>query len=253
MNNKRQTIWLVSMLSLMVILSAYYLFTEDSGTSTVPIADSQQVVEQQTIDNEELVITEVVTEGEASDPTKTTDVADVAVPEVETPEVTAPEVTAPEVTAPEVAEVKPTEQVSTDTAQVTESKSDDEVLKEVASQAVSGRSALDSYQWERKENNMKKESELYVMIDNQQSTPEELAKANDELKSLEEKESIITGIEEELHQQYDEVVVKEENNEYEVLVLTEKLDVKQAVNIVELVMKELNVSQNKVSVRNVAP
>ena len=31
MNNKRQTIWLVSMLSLMVILSAYYLFTEDSG------------------------------------------------------------------------------------------------------------------------------------------------------------------------------------------------------------------------------
>lgn len=29
MNSKRQTIWLVSMLSLMVILSAYYLFTED--------------------------------------------------------------------------------------------------------------------------------------------------------------------------------------------------------------------------------
>ncbi|MDB4867213.1 MAG: SpoIIIAH-like family protein [Cohnella sp.] len=28
MNNRRQTIWLVSMLSLMVILSAYYLFTE---------------------------------------------------------------------------------------------------------------------------------------------------------------------------------------------------------------------------------
>lgn len=36
MNTKRQTIWLVSMLSLMVILSAYYLFTEDldpAGTS----------------------------------------------------------------------------------------------------------------------------------------------------------------------------------------------------------------------------
>ncbi|WP_240413995.1 SpoIIIAH-like family protein [Paenibacillus periandrae] len=29
MNSKRQTIWLVSMLSLMVVLSAYYLFTED--------------------------------------------------------------------------------------------------------------------------------------------------------------------------------------------------------------------------------
>jgi len=33
MNSKRQTVWLVSMLSLMVILSAYYLFTEDTGTS----------------------------------------------------------------------------------------------------------------------------------------------------------------------------------------------------------------------------
>jgi stage III sporulation protein AH len=31
MNTKRQTIWLVSMLSLMVILSAYYLFTEDAA------------------------------------------------------------------------------------------------------------------------------------------------------------------------------------------------------------------------------
>ncbi|KUP21400.1 SpoIIIAH-like family protein [Paenibacillus sp. DMB5] len=33
MKGKRQTIWLVSMLSLMVVLSAYYLFTEDTGAS----------------------------------------------------------------------------------------------------------------------------------------------------------------------------------------------------------------------------
>jgi len=31
MNTKRQTIWLISMLSLMVVLSAYYLFTQDIG------------------------------------------------------------------------------------------------------------------------------------------------------------------------------------------------------------------------------
>lgn len=36
MNTRRQTIWLVSMLSLMVILSAYYLFTQDiSGKDKV--------------------------------------------------------------------------------------------------------------------------------------------------------------------------------------------------------------------------
>lgn len=34
MNTKRQTIWLVSMLSLMVVLSAYYLFTQDLGGKT---------------------------------------------------------------------------------------------------------------------------------------------------------------------------------------------------------------------------
>jgi stage III sporulation protein AH len=238
MNNKRQTIWLVSMLSLMVILSAYYLFTEDSGTSQVPIADSQQVVEQQSVDNKEFVVTEVVTDGEVSGEleaiAKNTDIASAVDTGSEEKD-------------------KTDKQTTAETAPASDSKNDDEVLKEVASQAVSGRNVLDTYQWERKENNMKKESDLYVKLDNQKSTPEELVKANDELKSLEEKESIITGIEEELHQKFDEVVVKEENNEYEVLVLTEKLDVKQAVSIVELVMKELNVSQNKVSVRYVTP
>ncbi|RXZ78269.1 SpoIIIAH-like family protein [Paenibacillaceae bacterium] len=39
MNSKRQTIWLVSMLSLMVILSAYYLLTGDKNTELLADAD----------------------------------------------------------------------------------------------------------------------------------------------------------------------------------------------------------------------
>ncbi|MHA0855566.1 SpoIIIAH-like family protein [Paenibacillus sp. CMAA1364] len=226
MNNKRQTIWLVSMLSLMVVLSAYYLFTEDSGTSKIPVADSQQVVGQKPVVDEEVVITEVVVENKDGQLTATT----------KTPENKNENITE-----------------SQETVKTEDKKTDDEVLDEVASQTVSGRNVLDSMQWERKESNIKKESDLYVKLDNQQSTPEDLAKANNELKSLEEKESIITGIEEELHQQFGEVVLKEENNQYEVLVLAEKLDTKQAANIVELVMKELNVSQNKISIRKVAP
>lgn len=42
MNNKRQTIWLVSMLSLMVILSAYYLFTEDVTPAKDAAAGQEQ-------------------------------------------------------------------------------------------------------------------------------------------------------------------------------------------------------------------
>lgn len=79
MNNKRQTVWLVSMLSLMVILSAYYLFTEDSGPVNAPVADSQQVdgIKQGEAKEtagildptEGLVVNEVVNSGEVeSDP-----------------------------------------------------------------------------------------------------------------------------------------------------------------------------------------
>lgn len=47
MNTKRQTIWLVSMLSLMVVLSAYYLFTEEIGgkDKVSEISNLQNVVE----------------------------------------------------------------------------------------------------------------------------------------------------------------------------------------------------------------
>lgn len=64
MNTKRQTIWLVSMLSLMVVLSAYYLFTQDlddadklSGTGT-PTED----VSEASCDEDALVVDEVTQE-----------------------------------------------------------------------------------------------------------------------------------------------------------------------------------------------
>ena len=77
MNNKRQTIWLVSMLSLMVILSAYYLFTDDSGTKAPPVAESTQVDGQKpgagqeangtAGTGDELVVNEVLEEGTDGD------------------------------------------------------------------------------------------------------------------------------------------------------------------------------------------
>ena len=74
MNNKRQTIWLVSMLSLMVILSAYYLFTDESGTKAPPVAESTQVDGQKPAagqgangTSDELVVNEVIEEGTDGD------------------------------------------------------------------------------------------------------------------------------------------------------------------------------------------
>lgn len=84
-------------------------------------------------------------------------------------------------------------------------------------------------------------------------TPAENAVAHEQLNKLEEKETKITGIEEQLQKKYGEAIVKEESGDaYTVVVLSEKLDVKQAVGIVDLVMKELSVSQDKIRVQYVS-
>jgi stage III sporulation protein AH len=84
-------------------------------------------------------------------------------------------------------------------------------------------------------------------------TPAENAVAQEQLSKLEEKESKISDIETQLQQKYGEAIVKEETgNIYTVVVLSDKLDVKQAVGIVDLVMKELSVTQDKIRVQYVS-
>ncbi|RIX53393.1 SpoIIIAH-like family protein [Paenibacillus nanensis] len=74
MNTKRQTIWLVSMLSLMVVLSAYYLFTQDlddadklSGTGT-PTEDVSEAS-----GNDGALVVDEVTQEEGAATEKLTD------------------------------------------------------------------------------------------------------------------------------------------------------------------------------------
>ncbi|CAM3964051.1 SpoIIIAH-like family protein [Paenibacillus alkaliterrae] len=64
MNTKRQTVWLVSMLSLMVVLSAYYLFTQDIDSPEVLTDGSQteqaaQNATEAATDGNGLVVNEV--------------------------------------------------------------------------------------------------------------------------------------------------------------------------------------------------
>ena len=274
MNNKRQTVWLVSMLSLMVILSAYYLFTEDSGPVNPPVADSQQVDGMKQDEatetagildpTEGLVVNEVVTGGEVD----------------ETATETGTESTATESTDPAAAEGKETaEPGKTPAAESNEGKSepgkesdkgtttspdasgaegnaaktDEEVLKEMAEQntAVSASSQFQNYQWQREESNNQKYEELMTIAGDLSKTPEENAKATEQVRALEEKIAKINGIEETLSQQFSNAIIEENEDKYKVLVLSDKLDVKQAVSIVDLVMKELDVTQNKISVQYV--
>lgn len=273
MNNKRQTVWLVSMLSLMVILSAYYLFTEDSGPVNAPVAESQQVdgINQGEVKEtagildptEGLVINEVVNEGEVtgSDPA-----GQPASEGTENPAAAEGQQAAETEQAPatEPGENKDATNEETDKGTATTpdassqtegnaTKTDEEVLKEMEEQntAASASSQFQNYQWQREESNNRKYEELMTIAGDLSKTPEENAKATEELRTLEEKEAKINGIEETLSQQFANAIVQEDADKYKVVVLSDKLDVKQAVSIVDLVMKELAVTQNRISVQYV--
>ncbi|MDH6429676.1 SpoIIIAH-like family protein [Paenibacillus sp. FSL R7-0048] len=303
MNGKRQTIWLVSMLSLMVVLSAYYLFTEDSGAS-IPkdTAGTMQVDSLKdtagaalpTVGDKGVVVNEVVSQGDvvadegvvdsttgaattddSATAAKTDDSAATAKTDDSTTTAKTDESTttaAKDDSSKAAANSSDSEKATTDTAAKdaaktdtsakdtaantttkTPAKNDKEILDEVASQSVSASSMFTNYLYEREQKNLKNQQDLLALINDMDKTPADNAVAQEQLLNLEEKESKITGIEEQLQQKYGEAIVKEEaGDSYKVVVLSDKLDVKQAVSIVDLVMKELSVSQDKISVQYVS-
>ncbi|HWO54799.1 MAG TPA: SpoIIIAH-like family protein [Paenibacillus cookii] len=290
MNSKRQTIWLVSMLSLMVVLSAYYLFTEDSGSSKTPktpVADSQQVsgadkssakeTASKTTTESGVELTEVITDGKvnenaaaaktdagsadaskeaAKDTAKDTTKDAAKDASKESSDKTTAKTDGKDAAKDTAAEDKSASAGKTDSGKEAQAgKSDDEVLKEVAAQKSTASSQFDSFLMEREQKNQSKYNDLLAAMNDMSKDPSETAKASEELNALETKADKITGIEEELEHKYSfaNAFIKEENDKYQVLVLSDKPDVKQAVSIVELVMKELNVTQDKVSVQYMAP
>ncbi|MFU1794725.1 SpoIIIAH-like family protein [Paenibacillus azoreducens] len=282
MNSKRQTIWLVSMLSLMVVLSAYYLFTDDSGPTKTPAPVAEQVNSKDktpakgtTAETKEngVGVTEVITDGKVNDnagAVKTDESGKDAAKNTpkDTAKNTAGDSTGKSTEKTDGKDQK--DQAAADKAAAGKTastgkkddkstaqtgKSDDDVLKEVAAQKSSGASKIEDYLFKRSQDNVKKHNDLMAAMNDMSKDPAETAKASEEITALENKESKIEGIEEVLQQKYSfaNAVVKEENDKYQVLVLSDKPDVKQAVSIVQLVMKELNVTQDKVSVQYMAP
>lgn len=258
MKSKRQTIWLVSMLSLMVILSAYYLFTEDSSQNASKPVEGEQVVNMQNpsdlslfpdsaLSGQDVNISEVTSEngsatGAISD--------DKEQPQTEVKDNAQNNANTEKGTDPAAEKEKSGEQEQS--GQVTDPQvKDEDVLKQLESQGTNKLDQLTTYQQERSQANAKRVDELLKQINDGKSL-DESAVAQKELRVLEENEEKINGIEERLQQQYANAVVTEDNNQYKVVVASEKLEAKDAVNIVDLVIKELGVSQDKVSVQYVS-
>jgi stage III sporulation protein AH len=179
MNTKRQTVWLVSMLSLMVVLSAYYLFTQDVETPEV-LTDGSQT--EQAAQN----ATEAAANGDG-----------LVVNEVEQP-----------------------------ADDVVLSDADKEALNLIEEQGLAAGGVFSELLAKRELKNTEEENRIMAAIAETQTKQEESVAAIAELDMLEEKNAKLTGIESELLKQYENVVVDEQNDKFNVVVSSEKLEKK---------------------------
>ncbi|GFN30542.1 SpoIIIAH-like family protein [Paenibacillus xylaniclasticus] len=208
MNTKRQTIWLVSMLSLMVILSAYYLFTEDLDPTPSRLASEGTNGAMEAANGQEQ-------------------------------------------SAIVVNEVEGTTEGATQAAGGM-SEEDQKTLEMLESQGVtaSTNNIFTDLQYKRTENYNKASDELMAVISNtKDASSEEANQALSKLDALEDKMDRITALEEQLNQLFPIAVVDDQNDHYKVVVQSEQLNPGQAVEIVDMVTKSLEVEPEQVKVQ----
>ncbi|QYR20005.1 SpoIIIAH-like family protein [Paenibacillus sp. sptzw28] len=253
MNTKRQTVWLVSMLSLMVILSAYYLFTEDVNPSSDMLTDSTQQ-EQVTTDATEasgnttlqngISVTEVTKSADAdtgsgSDAAKDTGTTPAGTEVTDKGDKTAADTATGESAKPGAA--------SGDTAAA--NKTDEEVLKQLEASGGASSTLFNQLQQERDQKYYEEYNRLYSSISDTKQNPDKANDAVQQLDQLEDKNTKITGLEDELVKQFSNAFVSEDNDKYKVVVQSDKLEKSQADSIMMMVIKELGVTGDQVSVQ----
>jgi stage III sporulation protein AH len=214
MNSKRQTIWLVSMLSLMVVLSAYYLFTEDANKLNTA-KDASQIQEVK-IDNT-----------------------------VSTPDSAAETDTQNSVNTENQADTNTKTSSETTTKQLT----DAQVLDKIAQQGKSNEDYFIAQQLERNDNFAKQTHNLMTIITDSKQNTEALTKAYNDLDLIQKRQVKLSNIEDELLKDYPNVIVTEDANKWKVVLQENKLEKSQAVSIVDLVMQELNVGPENISIK----
>jgi|DewCreStandDraft_2_1066082.scaffolds.fasta_scaffold10394_4 stage III sporulation protein AH len=221
MNTKRQTIWLVSMLSLMVILSAYYLFT-DSVDDIDMVTESENTGQIATAD--EVLLDEHATEeqfasgllDDITDATLIEEVDQLAVEQVED------------------------EQLTADVP-------DEEVLENIQAGAQNGEDYLSALVIQRNEALYKDAERLLEITSNPKSSNEEVVKAEEELQQIEDMQYRISDLEDQLMQDFENVVITEEKGKWKAVVQADKLERSQAVTIFDMMILNLQITPSKIA------
>jgi len=218
MNTKRQTIWLVSMLSLMVVLSAYYLFTSGSED-----ADKlANMANQQTMQNQTKVnITEDGMNAQLQkDPVLGEDTKD------------------PNKTAAG----QETDKAKQDAATMT----DDVIISKATDKAVSGTDYYIQKDMERHDKITKELDKWITISTDVNQTKEAVGEAMDNIRRIDETQAKIEQIEDTLGKDYPHALVQQsDDGRWKVTVQAAKIEKKEAVAIIDLVMKEMNIGADK--------
>ncbi|GBF72655.1 hypothetical protein PA598K_00918 [Paenibacillus sp. 598K] len=211
MNTKRQTIWLVSMLSLMVILSAYYLFTEDATPQD--ITDAKGITD--------VVLGEGATEATSAGMPGLTE---------------------------EIIVTEDEHIGGKDNAEPT-SEADQEVLNILKEQQAISSDYFTQQQYLRAEQLSSEVDRLYGIVTDMSQDPEDASEAIAQLDTIQEVDEKISGLEEELGSEFNKVAITPEADKYKVVVQSENLERGQAAGILDKVMRALNVSPEQVTVQ----
>lgn len=218
MNTKRQTIWLVSMLSLMVILSAYYLFT-DNVNDIDTVVKTENTEQLATVD--ELLLSEHPEVAEFSNGL-VDDITDATlIDEVD-----------------QMATEQPDEQVAV---------SDEQVIEDIQAGAQTGEDYLASLVIKRNDTLAKDAERLLGITSDPKKSNEEIVKAEEELAEIEDMQYRISDLEDQLMQDFENVVITEEKGKWKAVVQANKLERSQAVSIIDMMILNLQITPNKIA------
>ncbi|MFH5184855.1 SpoIIIAH-like family protein [Paenibacillus sp. TAB 01] len=276
MNAKRQTIWLVSMLSLMVVLSAYYLFTEDVNNLQLSTAtDTKAEAGTASPSVKEIVVNTNDLNGKQApaDTNAASKTGAAAAPDAKQPAAnTAPEQKSSSTKTDESSKAKPDEATGAKTDTKTEVKTDAKadvktdakgdqpasatavsaadakVLQQVQTQVKSGQGYFDSLVMQRNESLSKLSEKWLTILADPKQTPEAAANAEAELRKIQDNEAKVSDLEDALTKDFANAIVTQDANKWKVTVQSDNLQKSQAVSIVEKVMQELSVGPESIVV-----
>lgn len=238
MNSRRQTVWLVSMLGLMVVLSAYYLFTDE--VSEVPIAGGDTSA-----------TTEIIVEGVGMmDPTAASEqrvsldhIAPLEGDDAETAEAGAADGAPADGTAATDGAAAPGE---TPTAEAT---TDEAVLERISNR--SGAEAITTMQIQREADFSRQLEELTSAMIDETASDEQIAEAVNKHNELMDLEAKLIAFEEKMLSNYQDIAVVYDSakDHFTINVLAAQLEKSEAVSIVSEAMRDLNVGTHQVTVK----